>query len=75
MKIVVVAFIVVGGLLSACDSEDQYDVGYSDGYATGYNTACKKGGTNIWGRWDDADYSRGFRDGEVDGRSDCFAKK
>ena len=58
---------------SGCGSadEDQYGIGYRDGYATGYNTACEIRATMIHGTWDDEEYSRGFADGQSAGVVAC----
>jgi hypothetical protein len=71
--LLVIAFSLL--FLVSCDSEDQYDVGYSDGHATGYNTTCNKGYTSIWGRFDDEDYARGYADGQADGVRKCLQSK
>lgn len=61
-------------ILVACKTaspEERYDVGYSDGYAAGYNTECKIRVTLIEGDWDNKDYSRGYQDGNYAGIQDC----
>ncbi len=62
-------------LFSCSDPEERFDTGYSDGYAAGYNTECKIRTTLIEGAWDDEEYSRGYRAGDVDGRKACRDKR
>ncbi len=58
--------------LAGCtDSEERYSAGHGDGYAVGYNTACKIRATMIEGAWDSADYSRGYADGVTEGITAC----
>ena len=58
--------------LSACDAfNDQYDSGYDDGWAAGYNTTCKIRATMIEGDWNSESYSRGYSDGYADGSKEC----
>jgi hypothetical protein len=49
-------------------------VGYSDGYATGYNTTCKIRATLIEGDWDNESYSKGYRQGYQAGSLACKNK-
>jgi hypothetical protein len=59
-------------LLSSCaDSEERYDVGYDDGYAVGYNTACRIRATLIEGDFDNTDYARGYAEGQSAGIVAC----
>jgi hypothetical protein len=60
--------------LSGCSQEDKRDVGYSDGYATGYNTTCKIRATLIEGDWDNESYSKGYRQGYQAGSLACKNK-
>ena len=64
--------------LSSCidraDPDERFDVGYSDGYAVGYNTECKIRATLIEGDFDNADYSRGYYLGLSDGATACRNK-
>ena len=63
-------------LISGCDdSDERYDAGYSDGYAVGYNTACKIRATMIEDDFDDANYSRGYAFGMEDGIIGCNADR
>ncbi len=50
---------------------DWADVGYSDGYAVGYNTTCNIRATLIEGKWDNSDYSEAYYAGYKDGERDC----
>lgn len=60
---------------SESDGDDRYGVGYRDGYAAGFNTTCQIRTTLVEGAWDDADYSRGYADGQVAGTVDCNASR
>ena len=42
------------GLLIGCSAEgENYDSGYNDGYAVGYNEICYPRRNNmVWGHWD-----------------------
>ena len=62
--------------LSACgpSADERYDAGYNDGYAEGYNTACKIRATIVEGDWDNKDYSKGYKAGNLAGSTDCRAK-
>lgn len=74
VKKVLGIFILVS--LTGCfSSDDDYEYGYNDGYAAGYNTTCKIRATMIKGDWDDEDYSRGYRAGYEDGAFDCRNRK
>lgn len=61
------------GNLAACGShaDERYDLGYSDGYAVGYNTACEIRTTLIEGDWKNEDYSGGYADGQTAGVIAC----
>lgn len=72
----VVAASLLSIALSSCgeigkNADERYDVGYSDGYAVGYNTACEIRATLIEGDWKDEDYSRGYAAGHTDGVIAC----
>ena len=78
MKIKYYFFVLlVPVMLASCgDSADsRFDAGYSDGYASGYNTECKIRSTMIEGDWDDKNYTRGYNSGRVDGAADCRAER
>lgn len=64
--------ILQGCLFDTSDAD--YDAGEGDGYAAGYNTTCKLGGTLVRGDWDNKDYSRGYDDGYDSGSFDCLNK-
>lgn len=65
----ILAFIALSGCGS--QSEERYDLGYSDGYAVGYNTACEIRATLIEGDWKNEHYSRGYADGQTAGTIAC----
>ena len=68
--------IVLAVILAGCgESRDMYELGYGDGFASGYNTTCKIRGTLIEGAWDDKEYSEGYRAGYADGATDCTSGK
>jgi len=68
--------IIFFAILSGCfSSDDDYDYGYGDGYAAGYNTTCNIRASLIKGDWDNEDYSRGYRLGYADGSYDCRNRK
>jgi hypothetical protein len=71
MRILLVPIMAM--LLSGCieDSDERFDVGYSDGYAVGYNTECKIRTTLIEGDFDSEHYSRGYNSGLYDGAAAC----
>ena len=54
---------------------DWTDVGYSDGYAVGYNTTCEIRATLVEGNWDNQDYMEAYSDGYADGAADCRRSK
>jgi len=65
-------------LLSACigeNSDERFDVGFSDGYAGGFNTECKIRATLVEGDWDNANYSSGFSQGLIAGADACRRSK
>jgi len=56
-------------------SDSAYGRGYDDGSVVGYNSLCSPGTTNIIaGDWGNANYSRGYGDGEADGWAECRAE-
>lgn len=63
----------LGFLVSACGGGDsQYDRGYHDGAAVGYNMACLSYEGNLThDDWGSADYSRGYAEGMEDGIKEC----
>ena len=70
--------VIISLALSSCidraDPDERFDIGYSDGYAVGYNTECKIRATLIEGDFDNADYSRGYYLGLSDGATACRNK-
>jgi len=58
-------------LLSCGDYEGDYDRGFGDGHAAGYNTTCEIRTTLISGDWDNKGYSDGYADGYDIGASEC----
>jgi len=61
-------------LTSCSDSTDWNDVGYSDGYAVGYNTTCKIRATLVEGKWDNKTYVNAYNTGYIDGTAACRNK-
>ncbi len=60
--------------LSSCSAESYdsaMDRGYSDGYASGYNTTCKIRTTIISGDWDTKGYKQGYDTGYEAGSKKC----
>jgi len=57
--------------ITGCDSTDWADVGYSDGYAVGYNTTCNIRATLVEGKWNDKKYMEAYNDGYADGAAAC----
>lgn len=63
-------------VLTACGAgEDWHGIGYRDGYAVGYNTACQIRATPIHGEFDRGEYARGYSEGMTAGVADCNASK
>ena len=50
-------------LLAACDSTDWEAAGYQDGYAATINTACNFRSTLVHGKFEDAEYAKGYSKG------------
>ncbi|MFN5588660.1 MAG: hypothetical protein ACK48P_02380 [Holosporales bacterium] len=68
-------FILLTALaVSACDSKDWYSAGYQDGYAATVNTACGFRSTLVHGKYDNADYARGYSQGANAGSLDVSSK-
>lgn len=61
-------------LLSACgpNADENYDIGYNEGYAAGYRTPCKATTALVF---DNADYNKGYQDGQIAGVIECKSKK
>ena len=51
--------LIVGG----CDSKDWEAAGYQDGYAATINTACNFRSTLVHGKFDNAQYAKGYSRG------------
>ena len=65
-------FFIASAFLAGCSNADEsFDVGYDDGYAVGYNTACQIRATLIEGDFDNGDYARGYSQGQTDGVIAC----
>ena len=47
-------------MVAACDSKDWQAAGYQDGYAATINTTCKFRASLVHGKFDDADYAKGY---------------
>lgn len=69
MKIIII--ILALSMLVGCSSESKYDVGYDDGYASGYNTKCEIRSTMIVGDFENESYSSGYYDGYKAGEEAC----
>jgi hypothetical protein len=62
--------------LVGCDQfRDKSDIGYSDGYAVGYNTTCEIRATLVEGDWRNKSYSQGYDRGYIDGANACRTSK
>ena len=58
--------------LSGCaEKRDWADVGYSDGYASGYNTTCEIRTTLIEGKFEKKEYKSAYDRGYLDGSNAC----
>jgi len=71
MKSIILIILIVVAVRYFNGTEDKYDVGYDDGYASGYNTTCKIRATMIEGDWDNKSYSNGYNAGYRDGSIAC----
>lgn len=73
-------FLVIGIILYLIytfvtpSSDERFGAGYSDGYASGYNTTCKIRATMIKGDWSDRYYKKGYNEGYAAGSADCRAR-
>lgn len=67
------AAILAAAGLAACTSPkyDPADAGYDDGYAVGYNTACKIRSTLIHGDFKNQAYAEAYARGQTDGIQGC----
>jgi hypothetical protein len=67
-----VLVVVTGVFTAACgDDVDQGDLGYDDGYAVGYNTACEIRTTLIAGNFENNEYATAYGRGQTDGIIAC----
>ena len=73
MKKMSLLIAIGAGLLIGCSAEgENYDSGYSDGYAVGYNEICyPKRNTTVWGHCNSEKYSSGYSAGRSRGASDA----
>ena len=71
MRVVLLALLASLSLVGCEEEGANYDSGYSDGYATGFNTTCKIRMTLIYGHFDNEEYSEGYRDGYASGADAC----
>ena len=66
---------IASAVLQACSgapsAEERADVGYDDGYAVGYNTACQIRSTLIDGDFGNEHYARAYSKGMEGGIQDC----
>ena len=53
--------------LVGCESKDWESAGQRDGYAATVNTTCKFRETMVHGKFDNADYAKGYSHGAQDG--------
>lgn len=63
MKLNFLLFVCLLPFAAACDSKDWEAAGYQDGYAATINTACGFRATMVHGKFDDADYAKGYSRG------------
>ena len=56
MKRLLTTLVILTGLVACDDADERFDVGYSDGVAVGYNTACQIRATLVEGDFDNVDY-------------------
>lgn len=54
------------------DRAENYQQGYNDGYATGYNENCVPRVTIVYGYWDKTGYREGFNAGRTIGAQACY---
>jgi hypothetical protein len=74
LKTILMLVSVIALLGCGPSPDERYDTGYSDGYAEGYNTTCKIRATMVEGDWDDENYSKGYRAGNIAGAQACRDK-
>jgi hypothetical protein len=56
--------------LIGCDTKNWEDAGYGDGYAATVNTVCGFRSTLVHGKYDNADYAKGYARGANAGSAD-----
>jgi hypothetical protein len=56
--------------LMGCDTKNWEDAGYGDGYAATVNTVCGFRSTLVHGKYDNADYAKGYARGANAGAAD-----
>lgn len=62
--------LTLGLLLAGCDNKDWEQAGYSDGYAATVNTTCGFRATLVHGKYDNAQYAKGYARGANAGSAD-----
>ncbi len=60
MKTCLPLMICMALLLAACDSKDWQAAGYQDGYAATVDTTCKFRSSMVHGKFDNAEYAKGY---------------
>lgn len=61
--------------VGCAEKRDWGEIGYDDGYAVGYNTACEIRATMIEGNFDNKEYAEAYARGRVDGANGCYAER
>lgn len=73
--IVAMALLLISSCGESSFTTDWIDVGYSDGYAVGYNTTCEIRATLVEGNWDNQEYMEAYNVGYADGAAHCRRSK
>jgi len=74
--LLVATLITIAFFFYGCDDpNERYYMGYSDGYAVGYNTTCEIRRTLVERDFGNEDYARGYADGQSDGSIACNTDK
>jgi len=71
----VAAAIISVALMGCADRDERADVGYDDGYAVGYNTACQIRATLVEGDFKNEAYAEAYARGQSDGIVACQADR